>query len=126
MAYLVIHRSTDTVRIALVIQRSRNPAHVCRHIIDDLVNLCRVHPLMDRFLYVIEHCDIDLTALFDLPDLFRVLDDLMGGARRPLPLFRKGPDAPALTLPVSLHQSSDDRSYIFSRCHTSRGRFFLF
>ena len=77
MTYLIIDGSTYTVRISLVVQRCRNTAHLRCHIINDLIDLCCIHSLMNMLLNIIKHCNIDLAALPDACDLVCILDQIM-------------------------------------------------
>ena len=59
-------------------QRRRNTAHTGRHVVDNLVNLRRVHALMNVLLNIIEHRNIDLTTLLNSCNLICILDNVMG------------------------------------------------
>ena len=73
MTYLIIYRSTYTVRISLIIKRCRNTTHFCCHIINDLIDLCCIHSLMNMLLNIIKHCNIDLAALLNPCNLICIL-----------------------------------------------------
>ena len=77
MANLIIDRGTNAIRIALIVKRRRNSAHLRGQIINDLINLAGFHAFMNTLFNFIQHSDVDLGALADLLNLRRCFDHCM-------------------------------------------------
>ena len=77
MADFLVDRGADTLRESLEVQRSRDRTAFCRLLVNPAVDILGRDAGTDMLSDIIENCDIDCCALFDLLNLLRSLDHIM-------------------------------------------------